>query len=76
MTFPTTAEVIHCFNRAFIEHDASSLADLIADDCVMEAREPAPDGARYEGRAECLQFCRARRGPHDPVRAGGRRHHR
>ncbi|MEU7067270.1 nuclear transport factor 2 family protein [Streptomyces sp. NPDC053429] len=59
MTFRTTAEVIHCFNRAFIEHDASSLADLIADDCVMEARGPAPDGARYEGRAECLEFCRA-----------------
>ncbi|MFJ6379423.1 nuclear transport factor 2 family protein [Kitasatospora sp. NPDC092039] len=59
MTFRTTAEVIHCFNRAFIEHDASLLADLIADDCVMEAREPAPDGARYEGRAECLEFCRA-----------------
>ncbi|THA46052.1 nuclear transport factor 2 family protein [Streptomyces sp. A1136] len=59
LTFPTTAEVIHCFNRAFIEHDASSLADLIADDCVMEAREPAPDGARYEGRAECPEFCRA-----------------
>ncbi|MER6300024.1 nuclear transport factor 2 family protein [Kitasatospora sp. NPDC001539] len=59
MTFRTTAEVIHCFNRAFIDHDASMLADLIADDCVMEARGPAPDGARYEGRAECLEFCRA-----------------
>ncbi|MYW41952.1 DUF4440 domain-containing protein [Streptomyces sp. SID161] len=58
LTFRTTAEVIHCFNRAFIDHDASTLADLIADDCVMEAKEPAPDGTRYEGRTECLEFCR------------------
>lgn len=69
-SFRTTAEVIHRFNRAFIDHDASSLADLIADDCVMEAKEPAPEGARYEGRAACLEFCRAlaedRRGRFDP----------
>ncbi|MES9524463.1 nuclear transport factor 2 family protein [Streptomyces capoamus] len=70
MSFRTTAEVVHRFNRAFIDHDSSSLADLIADDCVMEAKGPAPDGTRYEGRAECLEFCRAlaedRRGRFDP----------
>lgn len=51
-----TAEVIHRFNRAFLEHDASLLVDLVADDCVMESVEPAPDGTRYEGREACLQF--------------------
>lgn len=70
MSFRTTADVIHRFNRAFIDHDASSLADLIAEDCVMETKEPAPDGTRYEGRAACLEFCRAlaedRRGRFDP----------
>lgn len=70
MSFRTTAEVVHRFNRAFIDHDSASLADLIADDCVMEAKGPAPDGTRYEGRAECLEFCRAladdRRGRFDP----------
>ncbi|WP_406346834.1 nuclear transport factor 2 family protein [Streptomyces sp. NBC_00648] len=70
MSFRTTVEVVHRFNRAFIDHDASSLADLIADDCVMEAKEPAPDGTRYEGRAACLEFCRAlaedRTGRFDP----------
>lgn len=59
MSFRTTAEVVHCFNRAFLEGDTSSLAELIAEDCVMEARGPAPDGARYEGLAACLEFCRA-----------------
>ncbi|MFF7990677.1 nuclear transport factor 2 family protein [Kitasatospora xanthocidica] len=70
MSFRTTAEVIHRFIRAFTDRDASLLTDLIADDCVMEARHPAPDGARYEGRATCLAFCRAlvedRTGRFDP----------
>ncbi|GHF59912.1 hypothetical protein GCM10018790_42290 [Kitasatospora xanthocidica] len=70
MSFRGTAEVIHTFIRAFTDHDGSLLADLIADDCVMEGRHPAPDGARYEGRAACLEFCRAlaedRTGRFDP----------
>ncbi|MBB4890811.1 hypothetical protein FHS38_006903 [Streptomyces netropsis] len=37
MSFRTAAEIIHRFNHAFIDHDASSLGDLIADDCVREA---------------------------------------
>ncbi|MEU7062664.1 nuclear transport factor 2 family protein [Streptomyces sp. NPDC046161] len=58
MSFRTTAEVVHRFNRAILDRDTSSLSDLIADDCVMEARGPAPEGTRYEGRADCLAFCR------------------
>ncbi|MBG0566988.1 nuclear transport factor 2 family protein [Actinoplanes aureus] len=54
-----TAEVIRRFNAAFVNHDAALLDDLIGDDCVMEAVEPAPDGARTVGREACLAFWRA-----------------
>jgi ketosteroid isomerase-like protein len=50
------AEVIDRFNRAFVAHDASLLVDLVADDCLMESVEPAPDGTRYDGREACLAF--------------------
>ena len=47
------------FNQAFVDHDPALLDDLIAADCVMEAIQPAPDGARYEGRQACLAFWQA-----------------
>jgi ketosteroid isomerase-like protein len=53
------SEIMQRFNRAFLEHDPSMLADLIAEDCVMESIQPAPDGTRYEGRAACLAFWQA-----------------
>lgn len=53
---PDTASVIHQFNHAFVEHTAALLDDLIAEDCVMESVEPAPDGTRYEGYDACLAF--------------------
>jgi ketosteroid isomerase-like protein len=56
MSQPTTAEIIGRFNHAFVNHDPTALDDLIAADCVMEAIQPAPDGARYEGREACLGF--------------------
>ena len=59
MTQRTTTEIIDRFNHAFVNHDATALNDLIAADCVMEAIQPAPDGARYEGREACLTFWRA-----------------
>lgn len=59
MSVRTTAEVIERFNRAFVEHDPAVLTGLIGEDCVMEAIQPAPDGARYEGREDCLAFWRA-----------------
>ena len=59
MPLRTTTEVIDRFNHAFVSHDAAALTDLIGEDCVMEAIQPAPDGARYEGRAACLAFWRA-----------------
>jgi ketosteroid isomerase-like protein len=51
-----TAEVIDRFNQAFQQHDGSGLSDLIAEDCVMESIQPAPDGTRYEGHDACLSF--------------------
>ena len=56
MKVKTTLEVIDQFNRAFLQHDGSLLTDLVAEDCVMESVEPAPDGTRYVGRIACLTF--------------------
>jgi len=51
-----TLQTVQQFNQAFVQHDASLLDDLIAEDCVMESVEPAPDGTRYVGRNACLEF--------------------
>jgi ketosteroid isomerase-like protein len=56
MKAKTTSEVIDQFNRAFVQHDASLLGDLVAEGCVMESVEPAPNGTRYEGREVNLAF--------------------
>ena len=48
------SEVIRRFNDAFLRHDPSGLADLIAKNCVLENTGPAPDGSRHKGRAACL----------------------
>ncbi|MFJ8623290.1 nuclear transport factor 2 family protein [Kitasatospora sp. NPDC093550] len=58
MSFRATDEAVHRFIRAFVDRDVSLLADLLAEDCVIEPRQPAPDGARYEGRTACLELCR------------------
>jgi ketosteroid isomerase-like protein len=51
-----TLQIMQRFNQAFVQHDGSLLDDLIAEDCVMESVEPAPDGTRYVGRNACLEF--------------------
>jgi ketosteroid isomerase-like protein len=51
-----TLQIMQRFNQAFVQHDGSLLEDLIAEDCVMESVEPAPDGTRYVGRSACLEF--------------------
>jgi ketosteroid isomerase-like protein len=56
---PDTSEVIHQFNQAFLLHDGSMLKDLVAEDCVMESIQPAPDGTRYEGYDVNLAFWQA-----------------
>jgi hypothetical protein len=52
---PTPVEtVVVRFNEAFLSHRPDLLADLIADDCVLENTAPAPDGDRHVGREACL----------------------
>ena len=51
-----TLQIMQRFNEAFMQHDGSLLDGLIAEDCVMESVEPAPDGTRYVGRNACLEF--------------------
>lgn len=55
----TTTAVIDRFNHAFVHHEPDALDDLVGEDCVMEAIQPAPDGERVEGRQACLTFWRA-----------------
>jgi ketosteroid isomerase-like protein len=49
-----TAELMRRFNDAFRFHDPAALAPLVAEDCVIENTQPAPDGSRHVGRAACL----------------------
>jgi ketosteroid isomerase-like protein len=51
---PDTRELINRFNQAFQQHDPSLLDDLVAEDCVLENNQPAPDGSRHVGREACL----------------------
>ena len=52
----STVDLMERFNAAFLRHDPALLEDLIGDDCVIENTVPAPDGARVEGRAACLDL--------------------
>jgi ketosteroid isomerase-like protein len=51
-----TAEVIRQFNESFRVHDISLLNNLIAEDCVMEAAMPAPNGSITTGKDACIAF--------------------
>jgi len=50
----TTRETLELYREAFRLHDPGLLADLVADDCVIEDTSPAPDGLRREGGQACL----------------------
>ena len=39
-----TEAVLHRFNQVFLSHKPDALAELVADDCVIENTQPAPDG--------------------------------
>jgi ketosteroid isomerase-like protein len=54
-----TLAVISQFGDAFSKHDPSLLDGIIADDCVLENTNPAPDGSRHEGGAACLEWWKA-----------------
>lgn len=50
----STAAVIDAFNLAFHNHTPEVIAGLVADDIVIEAITPAPDGALLVGKAAAL----------------------
>lgn len=52
----TTRAIVERFHNAFEQHRPDDLDDLIGENCVLENTGPAPDGARYVGRAACLAF--------------------
>jgi ketosteroid isomerase-like protein len=49
-----TEAILQRFNRVFLSHDPAALPELVADDCVIENTQPAPDGSRHEGKAACV----------------------
>jgi ketosteroid isomerase-like protein len=49
-----TAEVLQRFNRAFLEHDPSLLADLIDPECTVERIQPTAEGTHLIGGPACL----------------------
>lgn len=49
-----TEAILQRFNQVFLRHDPDALAELVADDCVIENTLPAPDGERFEGKQACI----------------------
>ncbi|HJV38106.1 MAG TPA: nuclear transport factor 2 family protein [Geothrix sp.] len=49
-----TKETIRRFHQAFDDHDPQAMEALVADDCVIENTQPAPEGSRQVGKAACL----------------------
>jgi ketosteroid isomerase-like protein len=51
---PSTRAVMDRFNDVFQRHDPGALDELVAEDCVVENTQPAPDGSRCVGKAACV----------------------
>lgn len=51
-----TEAILQRFNDVFLSHDPAALPDLVADDCVIENTQPAPDGSRHEGKEACIEL--------------------
>ena len=50
-----TEELLKRFDQVFLTHEPAPLQELIADDCVIENTNPAPDGSRHVGKAACIE---------------------
>jgi len=50
----STDEVMRRFNDVFQLHNPSALHELVAEDCVIENTQPAPNGSRHVGRDACI----------------------
>lgn len=55
----STRAVVQRFIDAFTQKNASAIPDLVAEDCVMEAMQPAPDGERIKGFEATVRFWQA-----------------
>jgi ketosteroid isomerase-like protein len=51
-----TRAAVDRFNDAFARRDLRALAECLTDDTVFENTNPAPDGARIEGKGAVLAF--------------------
>jgi ketosteroid isomerase-like protein len=49
-----TEAILQRFNDVFLSHNPDALRDLVADDCVIENTQPAPDGSRHQGKEACV----------------------
>jgi ketosteroid isomerase-like protein len=51
-----TADVVRRYNDVFQQHDPATLRELIAEDCIIENSNPAPNGSRHVGREACFEL--------------------
>jgi hypothetical protein len=49
-----TEAILQRFNQVFLTHNPAALPDLVADDCIIENTQPAPNGSRHEGKDACV----------------------
>lgn len=49
-----TEAILHRFNEVFLKHDPAALDDLVAEDCIIENTQPAPDGSLHQGKQACI----------------------
>lgn len=49
-----TEAILKRFNQVFLTHNPAALDELVAEDCVVENTQPAPDGSRHEGKTACI----------------------
>jgi ketosteroid isomerase-like protein len=49
-----TEAILQRFNQVFLSHNPAALPELVADDCVIENTQPAPDGSRHQGKDACI----------------------
>jgi len=49
-----TEAILQRFNQVLLTHDPAALLELVADNCIIENTQPAPDGSRHEGKDACI----------------------
>jgi len=55
----SATRVVLDFCEAFNRKDAGAMTRLMSEDCVLETRDPAPDGTVYLGRAAAAGYWQA-----------------